>query len=229
MGHDTSRQQALFRLAGVRFVAGLLFVALLYSLSAGTLAHWELFAYLAALFLPMLGALVWLVRNEPALLERRLRLREREPGQPVVLGAATALFLLLFVVPGLDRRFGWSGVPVPLVILADLVVLAGYTLFFLVLRTNRYAGRTVQVDAGQQLITTGPYGVVRHPMYLATTLIVLPTPIALGSYWGTLLSALIFPLLVVRIRLEEATLARDLLGYEEYAKRVRYRLIPGIW
>jgi len=216
------------RIAG-QYVAGILLVALLLFLPAGTLAYWEGWAYIAALFLPMLGVLVYLLRHDRDLIRRRIEARERERRQAAVIGAAAVYFLLLFVLCGLDERYGWSHVPAPVVIVADALLLLGYGLFFLVLRENTYAARTVRVEAGQEVIATGPYALVRHPMYLAYALMFVLTPLALGSYWGLLLSVWIVPVLVVRIRGEEETLLRELPGYGEYVRRTRYRLFPGVW
>jgi protein-S-isoprenylcysteine O-methyltransferase Ste14 len=133
------------------------------------------------------------------------------------------------MLPGLDKRFGWSNVPPLVVFLADGLVLFGYSLFFWVMRTNSYASRIVQVTAGQQVISTGPYAIIRHPMYFSTLLIYPFSPLALGSYWAMLPTFIIIILLVARILNEEEVLVRDLPGYAEYRQKVKYRLIPGIW
>ena len=229
MNHDAPASSSLANRIAGQYMAGVVFVALLLFLPAGTVAFWEGWAYIGTLFLPMLGVLAYLLRHDRDLIRRRIEARERERRQAAVIGAAAVYFLLLFLLCGLDERYGWSHVPVPVVIVADVLILLGYGLFFLVLRENTYAARTVRVEAGQEVIATGPYALVRHPMYLAYALMFVLTPLALGSYWGLLLSVWIVPVLVVRIRGEEETLLRELPGYGEYVRRTRYRLFPGVW
>jgi protein-S-isoprenylcysteine O-methyltransferase Ste14 len=130
---------------------------------------------------------------------------------------------------GFDKRFGWSTVPVWLSIAADCIMLVGYALFLLVLKTNSYASRVVEIQQGQQVISTGPYAIVRHPMYLAMLLMMIFTPLALGSYWGMLASIALIFLLAVRAKNEEELLMKELPGYREYTEKVRYRLFPGLW
>jgi len=213
----------------VRFGAGALILAALFFGTAGTLDYWQAWVYLAVLYLPMTFVLVYLLRRDPELLERRLRGREPLAAQRAIIVAATLVLLLAFIIPGLDRRFGWSNLPPPLVVAFDVIVLVGYAFFFLVLRQNSYASRTLQVEPGQRVVTTGPYRVVRHPMYLAVMVMYLASPLALGSVWA-LLPALLLPIfLVARIRSEERLLAHDLPGYREYQSTTEYALVPGIW
>jgi len=134
-----------------------------------------------------------------------------------------------FIIPGFDVRFGWSNVPWLVVIIADVIVLFAYLFFALVLKTNSYASRIVEVEKGQKVITTGPYAVVRHPMYLASLILYGFSPLALGSYWAMLLVVLLTALLITRIKGEERELLENLEGYEEYVKKTKYRLVPGIW
>jgi protein-S-isoprenylcysteine O-methyltransferase Ste14 len=196
---------------------------------AGTLAYWEGWLYLVILLVPMFFVFRYLLKNDPALLERRLQMREADRAQRRIIGVSLLYVLLLFAIPGLDRRFGWSDVSPLVVLAADGVVLLGYALFALVLRENSYASRTIQVEAGQHVITTGPYRFVRHPMYLAATLMYLATPLALGSIWGLIPAALIIPILVARIINEERVLDQELAGYLDYKRVTTYRLVPGIW
>ncbi len=198
-------------------------------LCAGTWEYWQAWVYLGVFFGPVLAITGYLLRRDPRLLSRRLRVRERERGQQVGQQLLNLFFLGLFVVAGLDRRYGWSHVPVVLMLVSDLLLLAGFGLVFLTFRENRYAGSTVQVEAGQQVITSGPYALVRHPMYLGALPILLLTPLALGSWWGLLVSAPLLVGLVLRILSEEALLVRELPGYEEYRRTVRWRLVPGVW
>jgi protein-S-isoprenylcysteine O-methyltransferase Ste14 len=198
-------------------------------LPAGTPAYWEAWLYLAVLLIPMFVVFNYLLRHDPELLERRVQWREKETAQRRIVSLSLLYFLVVFMLPGFDRRWGWSDVPWPVVVGADLVVMLGYSLFILVLRENRYAARTIRVEEGQQVISSGPYAIVRHPMYLGATLMYLASPVALGSYWALIPALLIVPILVARILNEERVLERDLNGYPDYEQVTRYRLVPGIW
>lgn len=209
--------------------AAVLAMGAMFFLPAGTLDYWQAWLYMATLFTPVVALGTYLALRDPELLERRMRTRETELRQQRVLRWAVVFFVVGFLVPGFDRRFGWSQVPVGVVIAADLVVLLGYALFVRVLLANRYASRVVEVMPDQPVIRSGPYAVVRHPMYVAVLMIWLASPIALGSWWGVLPLLVIVPILVLRIADEEALLRRDLPGYAAYCDAVRYRLLPGIW
>lgn len=220
---------ALGRAAGRRVSAAFAVLGLMLFAAAGTLRFWQAWAYLALLLALVAGVLRYLMRRDPALLERRMRLREKAPEQRRIVARSVAVLLALFLVPGLDRRFGWSSVPVAAVLAADALVVLGYLLFLRVLRENPYASRIVEVEEGQRVVTTGPYAVVRHPMYVAVLLIYVATPLALGSFWGLAPAALIPGVLVARILSEERLLREKLDGYRAYAERTRYRLVPGVW
>jgi protein-S-isoprenylcysteine O-methyltransferase Ste14 len=215
--------------AALNFVLGVLAAALLLFVPAGTLDYWEAWLYLAVLFLPVLVFGSYLLVKDPELVERRMRTREVEIRQRQVVRLSFLPFLLGFLIPGLDQRFGWSEVPAAVVLAADLVVLVGYALFVRVLQVNRFAARVVAVEAGQELATTGPYARVRHPMYAAMIVMCLATPVALGSWWGVLPMLAIVPILALRIRNEEEVLLLDLPGYRDYTQQVRFRLVPGLW
>jgi len=196
---------------------------------AGTFAYWQAWAYMGVVLIPMLFVMVYMLRNAPELLARRLQMRERERTQKGVIGFGILFLFGAFFVPGFDRRWGWSTMPWWVVVAADLLVLLGYAMIFRVFRENQYTSRTVQVEQGQQVISTGPYAIVRHPMYVGVLVFYLASPIALGSWWAFLPAAVILPILVVRILNEEHVLERDLPGYKEYKQKTRYRLLPGIW
>jgi len=213
----------------VRLVAAFVILLGFFLLSAGTVAYWEAWAYMTVLFVPMTLVLVYLFWKDPGLLERRMRTREREAEQGLVVKLGSLCYLLIFLLPGFDRRFGWSEVPVVAVVVADILFLLGYGLFVLVLRENSYASRVVEVEEGQRVITTGPYAIVRHPMYVAVIVIFVATPVALGSWWAVLPALPLIALLVARIRNEEKVLLRELEGYSEYSQVTKYRLIPGAW
>jgi protein-S-isoprenylcysteine O-methyltransferase Ste14 len=220
----------LTRAAVLRISAGMVIWGGLFFGTAGTLRYWQAWLFLGTLFLPMLLIVGYLIRNDPELAERRLRAREKRSRQKLIITLTSLAWLVGFLIPGLDQRFGWSAVPTWAVLLADLLFLAGYLLFFLVLRENSYAGRTIQVDEGQTVISTGPYARVRHPMYSSTLLMMVFAPVALGSWWAALPMLLLTPpFLVLRIRDEEAALLEELPGYREYTQETTYRLIPGVW
>ena len=220
---------ALLWMVAVRIIGAVLALFALFFLPAGTFAYWEAWVYLAVILIPVFFVLVYLLKNDPELLERRMRTREREPEQQRIIALSAPILLLAFLIPGFDHRFGWSNVPVWGVLAADFIVLLGYGLFFLVLRENRYASRVIEVEQEQQVIRSGPYARVRHPMYLGILVFYLASPLALGSYWAMLPALLNIPILVARIRNEESVLVRDLKGYQDYMQQTRYRLIPGIW
>jgi protein-S-isoprenylcysteine O-methyltransferase Ste14 len=156
-------------------------------------------------------------------------MREKEAQQKLIIKLSSLYFLIAFLLPGFDKRYGWSSVPATVVISADVIVLLGYAFFALVLKENQYASRIIEVEEQQKVITTGPYALVRHPMYLAVSVMYIFSPLALGSYWAMIPTLLLLILLVARIRNEERVLLRELKGYQEYTQQTRYRLIPGIW
>lgn len=213
----------------IRLVLGILIIGAMLFWPAGTFNYWQAWAWTAALFLPMIVSLVYLVKRDPALLERRSRLNETRTLQKWIIGLSSIYFIIIFILPGFDKRYGWSNVPVWLVLLADLGVLAGYGLYIWVLRTNSYASRVIEVEQGQKVISTGPYALVRHPMYLGMILLMISTPLALGSYWAFVPSLALIPILAARAKNEEELLVNELAGYREYMQKTRYRLFPGIW
>jgi protein-S-isoprenylcysteine O-methyltransferase Ste14 len=213
----------------VRFVSAFLVLGLVFFWPAGTFRYWQAWTYMALLSILMLGAFAYLIRKDPELLERRMRAREKESRQVVITSLSTPVFFAIFLLPGFDRRYGWSSVPVLVVIAADILALAGYGLFVRVLRENSYASRIVEVEENQKVVTTGPYALVRHPMYIGIMVMFVFTPLALGSYWAVLPALMVALVLVARIVNEEKVLLARLPGYREYTQRVRYRLIPGIW
>lgn len=213
----------------LKFVSGLAAVGLLLFLPAGTLRYWNAWLFSALLFLPMLMVGILLFLKAPELLEKRLNTREQEGTQKAVVALSALIFCLGFVLAGLDFRFGWSHMPAWLVAAAAVLQLLSYGLYAEVMRENAYLSRTVEIQENQKVIDTGLYGVVRHPMYLAVTLLFLTIPLVLGS-WPCFVLFLCTPaLLVLRIRNEEQVLVRGLPGYTEYQQRVRWRLIPLIW
>ncbi len=213
----------------VRLLLALVVYGLLLFLPAGTFRYWEAWVYLGVLFTPMLAAMMYLLINNPELLERRMRTRETERPQKLLMKLAVFAYILAFVIPGLDHRFDWSTVPIAVVIIADIIVLFGYSIFFLVLRENEYASRVIEVEENQKVISTGPYALIRHPMYLGALLMYLASPAALGSFWAVIAFIPLLAIIIFRIFNEEQVLAKELPGYIEYMEKVKYRLIPFVW
>jgi len=198
-------------------------------LPAGTFKYWQAWVWLGTLFIPMGISLIYLLKLDPKLLERRTRTNETHPEQRRIILASVVYLIVVFIIPGFDVRNGWSNVPAWLCLTADGVVLGSYILYVFVLRTNTYASRVIEVEQGQQVISSGPYALVRHPMYLAMIMMMTATPLALGSYWAMLPSVLFIALLAARAKNEEELLQKELKGYTEYMQKTRYRLFPGVW
>jgi len=213
----------------LRFVPALALLGLAFFVEAGTWKYWQAWVYIIILFLPVGGVIVYFLKKEPEVMERRIRQKEKETAQKWISSIIGLLLAAGFLLPGFDRRFGWSAVPTALVIAADLMFLLGYAIFVRVILENRYLSRVVEVTPDQKIITTGPYAVIRHPMYVGTILIYLFSPLALGSYWALIPMALATAVFPLRVKNEESVLLRDLSGYREYTQKVRFRLIPGIW
>jgi len=212
-----------------KYILGLLMVCLLLFPAAGTVAWLNAWLFIALLFLPMLGLGIVLYLRAPALLEKRLKSREKETTQKTVILVSALLFIGGFVLAGLDYRKGWSTVPSWLVAAAALLLLVSYGLYAEVMRENAYLSRTVEVQQGQKLVDTGLYAVVRHPMYAVTILLFMSIPLVLGS-WLSFAVFLLYPAaIVLRIGNEEKVLEDGLEGYREYKQKVKYRLLPGIW
>ena len=219
----------LFISALIKFLIGLLLVGLLIFLPAGTLAYPGGILFLCLLFIPMLIMGVVMLICARDLLAKRLDAKEKQAAQKGVQSLSGLVFIAGFVLAGLDFRFGWSDVPLPVVIAASVVFLIGYGLYAEVMRENAYLSRTVKVEEGQTVVSTGLYGVVRHPMYLASILMFLAIPLVMGS-WYALIPFVFYPvLMVIRILDEEKLLTAELAGYEEYKRKVKYRMIPFIW
>lgn len=217
------------RRVALRFGAAFVLLPLVVLGPAGTWRWPEAWAWIGILFLAMILIVTWTLRHDPAVLERRLETHEPERRQRWIVATSTIAAIGTFLVPGLDRRFGWSDVPTPFILAADALLVLAFVLFAWVLRTNAWAGRTICVEAGQQAVEGGPYALVRHPMYVSSLLVYLATPLALGSWWGLVPAALTIPTFLVRILAEEETLVRELAGYAAYRQRVRWRLVPGVW
>lgn len=226
---DVEEQKKLRKKISVLVPAVFLVLGLIFFIPAGTLDYWEAWVYCIVLLVPFLFVLTYLLSKDPELLARRIRHNEKESAQRRIIGASGVIFFIGFLIPGLDHRYGWSEIPAGAVLGADVLVILGYVLVFLVFKENPFASRVVEVEPDQKVISTGPYALVRHPMYLGTSIMWLATPVALGSYWALPVFLILPIVLVYRIRNEEEVLLRELPGYREYTMTVKCRLIPGIW
>jgi protein-S-isoprenylcysteine O-methyltransferase Ste14 len=212
-------------------IVGGVMCALLFG-TAGTAKYWQAWIYVSIFLGASVLTTLYLMRRDRALLARRLRggpMFEKEGTQQIIMVFVSLGFIALLVVPALDHRFGWSAVPVWAVVLGDVLAAIGFYLIFLVYRENTFTAATIEAAAGQKVVATGPYAVVRHPMYASGSLYMLGTPLALGSYWAFLAVAAMTPFLLWRLLDEERILTRDLPGYAEYRQRVRHRLVPMVW
>ena len=212
-----------------KFTCGLLLVGLLIFLPAGTLYYTGGWLFLGLLFVPMLIAGFVMLFKSPEFLAKRLDAKEKQATQKGVLAFSGLMFIAGFVVAGLDHRFGWSHMPAWVTITASVLFLAAYALYAEVMRENAYLSRTIKVEEGQKVVDTGLYGIVRHPMYMATVLLFLMMPIVLGSWYALIVFAFYPAIIIVRLKDEEELLSRELPGYTEYKQKVKYRLLPFLW
>lgn len=219
----------LFFSAITKYLLGLVLVGALLFLPAGSLSYVGGWRLMGLLFGPMLIAGFVMLFRSPAFLEKRLDAREKQAAQKGVLAFSGLMFIGSFVVAGLDWRFGWSKVSLPVTIIASILFLAVYGLYAEVMRENAYLSRTIKVEEGQRVVDTGLYGIVRHPMYSATLLLFLAMPLVLGSWYALVPMAFYPAIIIVRLLDEEKLLTRELPGYEEYKQKVKYHLIPFIW
>ena len=213
----------------VKFGLIYLFIWLLLILPAGTWLYWEAYLYFGILILMMIFFLPYFLKNDPTFLKRRLQFVEKDKQQKILQLFVLIFYIGVFPLCALDKRYGWSSIPLVWIIIADLIVMVGYLIIFTVFKQNSYASRIIQVEKGQTLITTGLYGIVRHPMYFGALMMYLATPIALNSYWGLLPMISLPVYIVLRLLNEEKLLKKDLPGYSEYCEKVRYHLIPYVW
>ena len=213
----------------IKFLCGLAMVGLLVFLPAGTFAYTYGWLLIGLLFGPMLIAGFVMFFKSPDFLTKRLDAKEKQATQKGVLALSGLMFIAGFVVAGLDFRFGWSDMPTWIVIAASVLFLVAYVLYAEVMRENAYLSRTIKVEAGQKVVDTGLYGIVRHPMYMVTILLFLMIPLILGS-WDSLIAFAFYPaIIIVRLKDEEELLTRELSGYAAYKEKVKYRIIPFIW
>jgi protein-S-isoprenylcysteine O-methyltransferase Ste14 len=224
---STLNAQAWLSLAVLAVVMGLLLF-----IPAWTILYWQAWIYLSIFIGASILTTLYLMKRDPALLKRRMRggpTAEKRSAEKFIMLCMSICFIALLVVPALDHRLRWSAVPLYGVILGDVLVATGFYFIFLVYRENTFTSAIIEVAEDQKVISTGPYAVVRHPMYASALLYLVGTPLALGSFWGLLAFAVMVPFLLWRLFDEERFLARNLSGYTEYQKKVRHRLIPFIW
>ena len=219
----------LFFEAILKFLLGVVLLGVLIFLPAGTLQYFQGWVLMGILFIPMFLAGIFMMVKSPERLKKRLVAKEKRKTQDTVVKCSGLMFLVGFVLAGLGVRFGWYILPKFVTIIASVVFLIAYALYAEVLRENAYLSRTIEVQDGQKVVSTGLYGIVRHPMYSVTLLLFLSMPLVLGSVYAFLVF-LAYPFLIAkRIKDEEKLLEEELDGYIEYKKKVKYRLIPFIW
>ena len=219
----------LFFEAIFKFILGVLIVGILLFWPAGTFGFWNAWLLMGLLFIPMFIAGIILMIKNPDWLKKRLDAKEKEGEQKKVIGMSAIIFILGFVLAGLDFRNGWSNMPLWVVISASVIFIISYILYAEVLRENTYLSRTIEVQENQKVIDTGLYGIVRHPMYFVTTVLFLSFPIVLGSWFSFAIFCFLPFVLVKRIKNEEDVLEKGLEGYKEYKQKVKYRMIPFVW
>jgi protein-S-isoprenylcysteine O-methyltransferase Ste14 len=214
------------------FVELIVMLGLFLFVPAGSLNFWQAWVYSVIFFVSSATITFYLWKRDPKLLARRVEVgpvEEKEKTQKIIQVFASLLFILILVIPSLDHRFGWSHVPVYIIIVGDILVVLGFYVVFLVFRENTFASATIEITTDQKVISTGPYGVVRHPMYSGALVMLFGTPLALDSWWGLLMLIPFTIILIARLLDEERFLSKNLPGYNEYCQKVRYRLIPLLW
>ena len=217
----------------IKALGGLLYIFVVLSglifLSAWTFDYWQAWIFLAVFMLSIAAIFVYLAKNDPDLLARRVKTAEKTKTQKIIRFLVNVTFTVVIVASVLDHRFAWSAISLRVVLVGDTLVVLGMLIIFLVFRENTFTAQTVEVEAGQKVISTGPYALVRHPMYVGGLVFILGIPLSLGSWWGLFIVVLFTPVIVWRILDEEKLLAKDLPGYAEYRNRVKYRLVPSVW
>lgn len=219
----------LFFQAIIKFILGVVVIGLLLFIPANTIYYWNGWLFMGILFVPMFIAGVILMIKNPELLRKRLNAKEKENEQKQVVAVSGLMFLFGFIIAGLNYKYNWIVIPNIVVIISSILFILAYILYAEVLRENTYLSRTIEVQENQKVIDTGLYGIVRHPMYAATILLFLTMPLILGSIVSFVIF-LVYPIIISkRIKNEEKVLEKELLGYAEYKKKVKYKIIPFIW
>lgn len=219
----------LFLNALIKFICGVVLVGLLLFLPAGTFNFLNAWIFIGVLFIPMFFVMIYLAIKKPGLLEKRIKAKEKENVQKTVVGLTALIFIAAFIIAGFDFKYNWSKLPNIVTYISTGVLLISYALYVEVLRENEYLSRNVEVQENQKVVDTGLYGIVRHPMYLATIFLYLSIPLILGSIYSFIIFLPFVLLIIKRIKNEEKVLEEGLEGYSEYKKKVKYRLIPFVW
>ena len=222
-------KKKLFTQAISKYLLGVILVGTILFLPAWSFSYWNAWLFMGILFVPMFIAGIIMLGKNPELLQKRLDAKEKEAEQKSVVALSGLMFLASFIVAGLDWRFGWTNMPNWMVWVAAGLFLLSYLLYAEVLRENTYLSRTIEVQENQKVIDTGLYGIVRHPMYMATLVLFLSMPLVLGSMYSFLIMLVYIPIIAKRIRNEEKVLEEGLPGYKEYKQKVKYKVIPFIW
>lgn len=222
-------KKKLFTQAISKYLLGVILVGTILFLPAWSFSYWNAWLFMGILFVPMFIAGIIMLGKNPELLQKRLDAKEKEAEQKSVVALSGLMFLASFIVAGLDWRFGWTNMPNWMVWVAAGLFLLSYLLYAEVLRENTYLSRTIEVQENQKVIDTGLYGIVRHPMYMATLVLFLSMPLVLGSLYSFIIMLVYIPIIAKRIRNEEKVLEEGLPGYKEYKQKVKYKVIPFIW
>ena len=222
-------KKKLFAQAISKYLLGVFLVGTILFLPAWSFSYWNAWLFMGILFVPMFIAGIVMLGKNPELLQKRLNAKEKEAEQKSVVASSGLMFLASFIVAGLDWRFGWTNLPNWMVWAATGLFLLSYVLYAEVLRENTYLSRTIEVQENQKVIDTGLYGIVRHPMYMATMVLFLSMPLVLGSLYSFIIMLAYIPIIAKRIRNEEKVLEESLPGYKEYKQKVKYKVIPFIW
>ncbi len=212
-------------------IGAVLFAAVIFGF-AGTFDYWQGWLFFAMFEACSIALGIYFAIHDPKLVERRLNVgptAEKETAQKIIMMLALLGFVALIAIPALDRRFGWSPTPATVTVLASIAIAASFVVFFRVMQVNSYSAATIEVFEDQKVISTGPYALVRHPMYSGAVIMLLATPLALGSWWGLVPAVLFLPVLAWRLLDEERYLVKNLPGYAEYMQKVRYHLVPQVW
>lgn len=212
-----------------RLIGGILFFMLIFFLPAQTWGYWQAWMYIGVLIIPMLFVMVYLIKYDPELLGRRMKMREERKEQRKIIQVSYIVFLLAYLLPGFDIRLGWSNMPAWISIAAAEVMFLSYLLVFRTMQINSFLSRVIEVAENQRVIDTDVYGIVRHPMYVGMVVLYVISPIVLGSWWAIIPALVIIPVIIFRILDEEKALEQELPGYVEYKQKVKYRLIPFVW
>ena len=213
----------------IKFIFGVLIIGLLLFMPANTINYWNGWLFIGLLFIPMFIAGIVMMVKSPELLKKRLNVKEKEAEQKQVILYSGLMFISGFIIAGLNYKYNWIVIPIPVVIVASILFVLAYIIYAEVLRENAFLSRTIEVQENQKVVDTGLYGIVRHPMYTATILLFLSMPLILGSIISFAIFC-VYPFVIAkRIKNEERVLEKELTGYSEYKNKVKYKLIPFIW